>query len=62
VLLIHGGHDPSVKPAESERLRGMPADARLRVAPGRGHFPNREYPGLVAELIEEFMWRVYDRA
>jgi pimeloyl-ACP methyl ester carboxylesterase len=57
VLLIHGDHDPSVKPAESERLRGMLADARLHVVPDCGHCPNYEYPDLVVGLIEEFMRR-----
>jgi len=56
-LIIHGDHDPSVKPTESERLRDMLADASLHVVPDCGHCPNYEYPGLVVGIIEDFIHR-----
>lgn len=55
VLIIHGDHDPSVKPEESERLRSVLARARLHVIPDCGHCPNYEYPDLVVGLVEDFM-------
>jgi len=55
VLLIHGDHDPSVKPGESSRLQGMLSGARLHMIPDCGHCPNYEYPDMVVELVEEFM-------
>ncbi|MEW6554638.1 MAG: alpha/beta hydrolase [Actinomycetota bacterium] len=54
-LIIYGDRDPSVRPAEAGRLRGLIPDAQLQMVPGCGHCPNYEYPDLVVGFIEAFM-------
>ena len=51
-LLIHGGSDTCIAPAQTEDLAGFfAAGYRRVVVPGAGHFVPREAPGTVADLV-----------
>jgi pimeloyl-ACP methyl ester carboxylesterase len=57
-LLIHGAEDRCVAPATSEgKEANFNGEYERRVLPGVGHFPTREAPAAVAELIVEFLRR-----
>jgi len=53
LLLIAGGGDRSVPPAQSERVRDLVPGARLVVMPGLGHLAHEEQPAETAALILE---------
>jgi pimeloyl-ACP methyl ester carboxylesterase len=51
-LLVHGGSDTCIAPAQTEDLaRFFAGGYRRVVVPGAGHFVPREAPGTVADLI-----------
>ena len=55
-LLIHGGDDRCVAAATSEsKERNFTAGYERRVIPGIGHFPTREAPDAVGDLIVHFL-------
>jgi magnesium chelatase accessory protein len=54
VLLLTGGSDRTVPPAESARAAVQIKDAQLVDLPGLGHLAHEEQPELVAAEIERF--------
>ena len=58
LLLIAGGNDRTVPPAQSAEIRDMVPGATLKILPGLGHLAHEEAPGQVAPLIEAFAERI----
>jgi poly(3-hydroxyoctanoate) depolymerase len=54
-LIVAGGSDPLVPPANSRLLAWRMPDARLHVVPGGGHLLTADQPDIVGELINEFI-------
>jgi pimeloyl-ACP methyl ester carboxylesterase len=55
-LMIQGGDDRCVMPASTEgKEKHFIGGYARRVIPGAGHFPTREAPEQVAELLAEFL-------
>lgn len=54
LLLVVGGHDRTVPPAQSQRLAERLPNARLHALPGLGHLAHEEAPAAAAALVREF--------
>ena len=55
VLVIAGGEDTSVAPAEMEAFRASPGGCEFHLLPDAGHFAAYEQPQKVATLIAEWL-------
>jgi pimeloyl-ACP methyl ester carboxylesterase len=53
--MVQGGADTCDPPSESEGLEGHFEDYRRVVLDGVGHFPQREDPRAVADLVLEHL-------
>lgn len=53
LVLIVGGNDRTVPPADAARVRAMVPGARIVTLPGLGHLAHEEDPALFARLIAE---------
>ncbi len=53
LLLIAGGADRTIPPAQSERVRDLAPGARLVLMPGLGHLAHEERPAETSALILE---------
>ena|SRR5271165_537763 len=54
LLLIVGGNDRTIRPAEAKRVRALVPGATLAELPGLGHLAHEERPLEVAALITRF--------
>ena len=57
LLLVSGGKDRAVNPAEAARVAGHVADASVMVLPDCGHLAHEERPARVAAAIHDFVLR-----
>ncbi|WP_066908670.1 alpha/beta fold hydrolase [Millisia brevis] len=51
VLFVHGSRDPLIPVSAARRAHRLTPGSALHVIPGGGHLPQREHPGLIADLI-----------
>jgi magnesium chelatase accessory protein len=58
LVLVVGGNDRSVPPAQAERVRARLPAARIVPLPGLGHLAHEERPAQIAELLAG----IYDQA
>lgn len=61
-LLLHGAQDPLLPPAWSRQAHASLPNSELHVLQGCGHWPPREYPGVVNRLLGEFLAGEYGSA
>ncbi len=54
LLLIAGANDRTIAPAESERVRALVPDRRIRILPRLGHLAHEEAPAATAAAVLEF--------
>lgn len=55
LLLITGGNDRTIAPADSARVQALVPGASLESLPGLGHLAHEEQPARVAEMIRDFV-------
>ncbi|WP_374944385.1 alpha/beta fold hydrolase BchO [Sphingomonas sp.] len=55
LLLIHGGADSAIPPANAREAAALVADAAVTILPGLGHLAHEERPAEVATIIETFV-------
>ncbi len=58
VLLITGGRDRLVPPADTERVAAALTSAELKVIPECGHLPHEECPGPFLETVGPWLDRL----
>jgi magnesium chelatase accessory protein len=53
LVLMVGGADRTIPPAQAERIRARLPAARIVTLPGLGHLAHEEQPGQVASLLTQ---------
>ncbi len=51
LILVAGGNDKTIQPADAERVRALVPGARVVLLPGLGHLAHEERPREIADLL-----------